>query len=80
MDKVLKILHINEVCTSRLLLRGVKPGLQPPVFDGCCIRMNAGNILVNLNEEVKAVQTCSWLHLAKYTYQKKDSRKKKRKK
>lgn len=38
--------------------------------------MNARNILINLNEEMKAVQTCSWLHLAKYIYQKKDKKKK----
>lgn len=67
LDKVLKIFHINEVCTSRWLLRRVKTGLQPPVSAGCCIRMNARNILVDLNEEMKAVQTCSWLRLAKYT-------------
>lgn len=41
-----KILHINEVCTRRLLLRGVKPGLQPPISAGCCIGMNARNVLI----------------------------------
>lgn len=42
--------------------------------------MNAGNILVNLNEEKKTVQPCNWLRLAKDIHQKKDEKKREKKK